>query len=102
MSTELRVITPDDWEEFRGLRLQSLADSPDAFGVTLAEAATHTPSVWRDRAAGSGQILHVTQGNDTARRLYERRGFVRQERCSPCAKAPQSALTPCDAPNRSD
>ncbi len=136
VSTELRVIAPDDWEDFRGLRLQALADSPDSFGTTLAEALAQPPSVWRDRASSSGPLvlafadqgpvgmgglympeasadafvwgmwvepasrgrgvasrilerlvrhadevgrsvlLHVTEGNDTARRLYERHGFT--------------------------
>jgi ribosomal protein S18 acetylase RimI-like enzyme len=136
VSTELRVIVPDDWVQFRALRLRALADSPDAFGATLAEAAAQAPSVWRDRAAGPGPVvlavtdqgpiamgglympdasadafvwgmwvepasrgcglaarilerllesaeaagrsvvLHVTEGNDTARRLYERHGFT--------------------------
>ena len=133
---ELRTITPDDWAVFRELRLRALADAPDAFSVTLAEAADNPESVWRDRAAGPGPIvmafegghavamggahvpegsadvfvwgmwvapearghglggrvladlldrvrpqgrtvwLHVTEGNDGARRLYEAHGFV--------------------------
>ena len=138
MEAELRVITADDWEAFRTVRLRALADSPDAFGVTLAEAAANPESVWRERASGphpivlafsggrpvamgglyapedttdafvwgmwaepesrgcglGGRILadllarararadgrtvclHVTEGNDGARRLYESHGFV--------------------------
>jgi len=136
VSTELRVISPDDWEDFRAVRLKALADSPDSFGVTLDEALAQPPSVWRDRAAspspivlasadhgsiamgglylpdgsadafvwgmwvepasrgrgvasriverlldhadaeGRSVLLHVTEGNDTARALYERHGFT--------------------------
>jgi ribosomal protein S18 acetylase RimI-like enzyme len=137
VSYELRVITPDDWEAFRAVRLRALADAPDAFGVTLADAAAQPPQQWRDRSAGAaGPVilafsdhepvamgglyvppesadafiwgmwvepasrghgvasrilhdllsrpeaagrslhLHVTQGNDSARRLYERHGFT--------------------------
>ncbi|WP_186815001.1 GNAT family N-acetyltransferase [Terrabacter aerolatus] len=135
-STELRVIGADDWEDFRAVRLEALADAPDAFGATLAEASAQPPEVWRERAAGPGPVvlafadhgpvamgglfvpdasddafvwgmwvrptfrgdgvaarilerllehadrvgrpvvLHVSQGNDSARRLYERHGFV--------------------------
>ncbi|MER7070922.1 GNAT family N-acetyltransferase [Terrabacter sp. NPDC000476] len=135
MDSRLRVIGPGDWEEFRALRLMALADSPDAFGATLAEASAQPPDVWRDRATGPGPVvlastddrpvamgglhlpedtddafvwgmwvapasrgqglaarilgqlleradrdrrpvvLHVTQGNDDARRLYVRHGF---------------------------
>lgn len=136
MGTDLRVIGADDWERFRTLRLRALADSPDSFGATLADASAQRPSVWRDRATSGGPVvlacaerraigmgglhlpaasedafvwgmwvepaargqgvaarilrllldhadqegrpvtLHVTHGNDTARRLYERHGFV--------------------------
>ena len=146
VSTELRVIARDDWEDFRALRLQALADSPDSFGTTLAEALTQPPSVWRDRAAGAGPLvlafadhgpvamgglympdsaadafvwgmwvepasrgqgvaarilerlvehadevgrsvlLHVTEGNDTARRLYERQGFTATGEVQPLRK----------------
>lgn len=135
MDTELRVITAEDWEAFRAVRLRALADAPDSFGVTLEEASAQADSAWRERAgvphpvvlafaddepvamgglftpdpAGDAVIwgmwvdpawrgrglasrvlmhllggadaegrpvsLHVTQGNDTARRLYERHGF---------------------------
>ena len=136
MELELRVITPDDWEAFRAVRLRALTESPDAFGATLADATAQPPQVWRERAAGAGPVilafadqdpvamgglyvppesddafvwgmwvepasrghglasrilddllghpeaagrslhLHVTHGNDTARRLYERHGFT--------------------------
>jgi len=143
VSTELRVIAIDDWEDFRAVRLKALADSPDSFGVTLAEALEKPPSVWRDRAAGPDPIvlgfadhgsiamgglylpdasadafvwgmwvepasrgngvasrilerllehadaegrsvvLHVTEGNDAARALYERHGFTHKREVQP-------------------
>ena len=136
MEPELRVISADDWASFRSLRLRALADSPDAFGVTLDEAQANPESAWRQRAAGPGPVLmafegehpvalggvyapegsseafvwgmwvapesrrhglggrilhelvdwarrhdravllHVTEGNDGAHRLYEAQGFV--------------------------
>ncbi|MDN5768889.1 MAG: hypothetical protein L0H96_22325 [Humibacillus sp.] len=96
MDLLLRVISPEDWAVFRALRLRALADSPNAFGVTLAEATANAELIWRDRAGGPGPgvlartleelvigadrmdrtvVLHVTQDND-ARSLYERHGFV--------------------------
>lgn len=129
---------PDDWQEFREIRLRALADAPTAFGMTLADAEQQTEDAWRARldqrdpilavrdeerlvamgagwhppedpgrmmvwgmwtapeARGRGHArdlvgwlveharrhgvttvdLHVTDGNDTARRLYEGQGFV--------------------------
>ncbi len=135
MSTELRRVTTDDWALLRDVRLRALADAPDAFGSTLAQARETTDDGWRQRAANGGLTLialddgapvamggalawddrptafvwgmwtdpaargrgvgaqlldalvawcrasydevrlHVTEGNDGARRLYTSRGF---------------------------
>lgn len=135
--TATTCLTPaaDDWSAFREIRLRALADAPDAFGATVAQAAAQPDETWRERAAGPGPILlvledgepvamggayapegaheamvwgmwtapeargrghaarildelvawcrargrdvllHVTEGNDAARRLYLRHGF---------------------------
>ena len=135
MDPELRTLTPDDWMIFRDTRLRALADSPDAFGVTLDEARDQPESLWRSRVGSPGPtlvafeedrpvamggvfappdeehayiwgmwtapesrgrghavrildalvewcdehdldvLLHVTEGNDAARRIYVTRGF---------------------------
>lgn len=48
---------PDDWRAVREVRLRALADSPDAFGVTLQEARAQTEAVWRERLQGSSPTL---------------------------------------------
>ena len=40
---------PDDWQEFREIRLRALADAPTAFGMTLADAEQQTEDAWRAR-----------------------------------------------------
>ncbi len=38
----------DQWQVAREVRLAALADTPDAFGETLAESAARAPEAWRD------------------------------------------------------
>jgi GNAT superfamily N-acetyltransferase len=61
MNVEVRTITADDWSLLRHVSLRALADSPDAFRTTLAEAQAHTEDFWRQRAAGSAPILVVLE-----------------------------------------
>lgn len=46
---ELRVLTPDDWQTWRVLRLEALARAPYAFGSTHADWARATEVRWRAR-----------------------------------------------------
>lgn len=135
MNVEGRIITPDDWSLLRDVSLRALAESPDAFRTTLADAQAFTEDLWRQRAEASAPIpvllehgrgvtmggvftppdstvayiwgmwtapeargrgyaaglleslvswcrdrglgvrLHVTEGNEAARRLYVAHGF---------------------------
>jgi ribosomal protein S18 acetylase RimI-like enzyme len=51
--TEIRLVGPDDWKLWRELRLDALADAPDAFGSTLADWRDAPESRWRERLAGA-------------------------------------------------
>ncbi len=42
----------DDWASFRELRLESLLDSPEAFGSTYGDESSRSERTWRDWAAG--------------------------------------------------
>lgn len=46
---ELVRIGPDDWREFREVRLASLSDAPAAFGARHADWADATEERWRAR-----------------------------------------------------
>ena len=52
-AVEIHRTTPDDRERLRRIRLAALADSPDAFSGTLAEAAALPDAEWRHRATPS-------------------------------------------------
>ncbi|WP_222847700.1 GNAT family N-acetyltransferase [Nocardioides dongxiaopingii] len=46
---DLVRIGPDDWREFRAVRLAALADAPGAFGARHSEWADATEERWRRR-----------------------------------------------------
>jgi GNAT superfamily N-acetyltransferase len=45
----VRMLMPKDWPAYRELRLRSLAESPNAFGRTLAEEETRSDDEWAER-----------------------------------------------------
>jgi GNAT superfamily N-acetyltransferase len=47
----VRRFASHEWTTYRDLRLRSLADSPDAFGGTLAQAQGLTDEEWAERLA---------------------------------------------------
>jgi len=49
----IRPLATDDWRLYRDLRLRALADSPDAFGSTLAAETGRPDAEWARRLASS-------------------------------------------------
>jgi len=47
----IRSIQAGEWQSYRTFRLQALADSPDAFATTLAQAKAFSDHDWQQRFA---------------------------------------------------
>lgn len=63
---EIVRIGPDDWREFREVRLASLADSPGAFGARYADWVDATEDRWRQRLADVPYTLVARSDAGTA------------------------------------
>ena len=63
---EARRAQAGDWKALRQLRLQALADAPDAFASTLEAEVAYPDEVWRQRAEGlvavAEQVLAEHEG----------------------------------------
>ena len=60
LSYKVRPFAPHEWTTYKDLRLRALADSPDAFGSTLAAEQDRSDAVWSSRlASGAGSGLDL-------------------------------------------
>ena len=59
MSVQIVTASPSDWATYRGLRLRSLRESPDAYGSTYSDEAGFSAEVWQQRLAGATTFLAV-------------------------------------------
>lgn len=49
MNVTIRQLEPDNWPEWKSVRLEALADAPDVFGSTLSEWMDAPEDRWRAR-----------------------------------------------------
>jgi ribosomal protein S18 acetylase RimI-like enzyme len=82
--TPIRRVRADDWRSLRDLRLRALADAPQAFSATLAEARARDEAWWRESARRSaedrgwvtfvgerdGQLIAMATGTFPVERLH--------------------------------
>ncbi|WP_327114259.1 GNAT family N-acetyltransferase [Nocardia sp. NBC_01730] len=59
---EIRLLIPDEWAVFRRVRLRALADAPQFFGSTLADAQARTERDWRRALSDRAQFLAGSAG----------------------------------------
>lgn len=55
----IEALTEDDWQRAKAIRLRALADTPDAFGSTLAEERDQPEAFWRARLAATDRVTYV-------------------------------------------
>jgi ribosomal protein S18 acetylase RimI-like enzyme len=51
MRLDIQQTTEADWLDLKTIRLQSLTESPTAFGLTYEAVSAYTDAQWRERAA---------------------------------------------------
>jgi RimJ/RimL family protein N-acetyltransferase len=62
MTTLVRQLMPDDWKTLREVRLAALADAPDAFLMTYADAVGLDEEQWRIRTTRSDMFAAFVGG----------------------------------------
>jgi GNAT superfamily N-acetyltransferase len=60
------LVGPDDWREWREIRLRSLSDTPDAFGSTYEREVGFDEAAWRERTTSGPRVLVVREGRPVA------------------------------------
>lgn len=58
----VRRVGPDDWTALRAIRLESLADTPEAYGSTLADVVASPDEHWHLMVARGASFLAELDG----------------------------------------
>ena len=65
MKIEVRILSPDDWQLWRSVRLAALTEAPDAFGSRLHDWADAAENRWRERLTIPGAVDVVAIETET-------------------------------------
>jgi GNAT superfamily N-acetyltransferase len=53
----IRQAVPDEWREYRDIRLRALREAPEAYGTTWADESSRDEAWWRERVAGAQSLM---------------------------------------------
>ncbi|WP_040157526.1 GNAT family N-acetyltransferase [Mobilicoccus massiliensis] len=53
----VRVLSEDEWEQYRDMRLRALRESPDAFVADIETEEAYDEQLWRDRMNRSDRLV---------------------------------------------
>jgi RimJ/RimL family protein N-acetyltransferase len=58
----IRQAVPDEWREYRDIRLRALSTAPEAYGTTWADESSRDEAWWRGRVAGAHNLVAWHEG----------------------------------------
>lgn len=64
MDYEIRRVGPDDWRDFRDVRLRALKEAPSAFGSSLERELAFTENDWRQRLTGLAFLAYPARDGE--------------------------------------
>ena len=59
----VRLLTEDEWQTYKDVRLRALRESPEAFAASAEEEESFEDSVWQERLARSRRLLAEDDGD---------------------------------------
>jgi GNAT superfamily N-acetyltransferase len=67
----VRLISPNEWQRLRSIRLQALTESEHAFGGTLEAESIETETAWRAKFEKNDFLIATVDGVDGAMMYVE-------------------------------
>jgi ribosomal protein S18 acetylase RimI-like enzyme len=58
---QIKIAQPPDWQEYKEIRLESLKESPQAFGGTFANESSQTDDQWKERITDNRRFFVLAQ-----------------------------------------